>query len=58
MTLILWVFPPCSYTIMNGNYLREFLTRLIMNYPIELFLSSNLVIKISNRYCPIDFLPA
>jgi hypothetical protein len=33
---------------MNGNYLCEFLTHLIMNYPFGLFLLSNLVIKTSN----------
>jgi hypothetical protein len=48
ITLILWVFPPCSYTIVNRNYLCEFMTYLIMNLSVELFLLSNMVTKTSN----------
>jgi hypothetical protein len=46
--LILRVFPPCSYTIMNGNYMHKFLTCIVRNYPFELFLPSNMVTKTSN----------
>jgi hypothetical protein len=42
---------------MNGNYLREFLTRLTMNYPFELFILNNLVIRTKSRYRPTDLFP-
>jgi hypothetical protein len=37
--------------------MREFLTRLIMNYLFELFLPNDIVIVTRNQYRPTDFFP-